>query len=82
MIKTSLALLAFSLLVGCSGSGDEDLTQADAGDQDGDLDGGLLVDGTSPLGGNVSNVPVELLELHQPLLVEEYGYVPGTGGAG
>jgi N-methylhydantoinase B len=40
------------------------------------------LDGTSPLGGNVSNVPVELLELHQPLLVEEYGYVPGTGGAG
>lgn len=40
------------------------------------------VDGTSPFGGNVSNVPVEILELQQPLMVEEYGFVPNTGGPG
>jgi N-methylhydantoinase B len=40
------------------------------------------VDGTSPFGGNVSNVPVEILELQQPLLVEEYGFLPNSGGPG
>jgi N-methylhydantoinase B len=40
------------------------------------------VDGTSPFGGNVSNVPAEILELQQPLRVEEYGYLPNSGGPG
>jgi N-methylhydantoinase B len=40
------------------------------------------IDGTSPFGGNVSNVPAEILELQQPLLVEEYGFVPNSGGPG
>lgn len=40
------------------------------------------LDGISPFGGNVSNVPVEMLELQQPLRVEGYGFVPNTGGPG
>lgn len=32
--------------------------------------------------GNQSNIPVEMLERDQPLLVEEYGFLPDTGGAG
>jgi N-methylhydantoinase B len=40
------------------------------------------LDGTSPLGGNCSNVPVEMLELHHPIRVERYGFVPSTGGPG
>jgi N-methylhydantoinase B len=31
---------------------------------------------------NTSNLPVECLEMEYPLLVEEYGLVPGSGGAG
>jgi N-methylhydantoinase B len=31
---------------------------------------------------NTSNLPVEALENEYPLLVEEYGLVPGSGGAG
>ncbi len=31
---------------------------------------------------NTSNLPVEAIEREYPLLVEEYGLVPGTGGAG
>jgi N-methylhydantoinase B len=40
------------------------------------------VDGISPLGGNVSNVPVEVIELRHPIRVERYGFVAGSGGAG
>jgi N-methylhydantoinase B len=40
------------------------------------------IDATSPLGGNCSNVPVEMLELHHPIRVETYGFVPNTGGPG
>ena len=31
---------------------------------------------------NTSNLPVEAIELEYPLLVEEYGLVPDSGGAG
>lgn len=31
---------------------------------------------------NFSNNPVEIIEAEQPLLIEQYGYVPDTGGAG
>jgi len=31
---------------------------------------------------NTSNLPIEALENEYPLLVEEYGFVPGSGGAG
>ena len=31
---------------------------------------------------NYSNTPVELLESEQPLLVERYGFIEDTGGAG
>lgn len=40
------------------------------------------LDATSPLGGNCSNVPVEMLELRHPIRVESYGFVPSTGGPG
>jgi N-methylhydantoinase B len=40
------------------------------------------VDGTSSIAANLSNVPVEEVELHQPVKVEEYGFVPDTGGPG
>lgn len=40
------------------------------------------VDGTSPILANLSNVPVEEIELRQPVMVEEYGFVPDTGGPG
>ena len=40
------------------------------------------VDGTSPLAANVTNIPVEEIELDQPLRVEQYAFVPDTGGAG
>jgi N-methylhydantoinase B len=40
------------------------------------------IDGTAPLGANVTNIPVEEIELDQPLRVERYGYVPDTGGQG
>jgi N-methylhydantoinase B len=40
------------------------------------------VDGTSCIEGNISNVPVEEVELNQPLRVEQYGFVPDTGGPG
>lgn len=40
------------------------------------------VDGTSALGGNTSNVPIEVLELHHPIRVERYGFVPDSGGPG
>ena len=32
--------------------------------------------------GNLANVPVELIEAENPLRVEEYGFLPDTGGPG
>ena len=32
--------------------------------------------------GNLSNTPVEVIEAENPLLVEEYGFLPDTGGPG
>ena len=32
--------------------------------------------------GNLANVPVELIEAENPLLVEEYAFIPDSGGAG
>jgi len=43
------------------------------------LDG---VDGTTPIGANLANVPVEEIELHQPIQVRAYGFVADTGGPG
>jgi N-methylhydantoinase B len=40
------------------------------------------VDGTSCIEGNLSNVPIEEIELNQPLRVVQYGFVPDTGGPG
>ncbi len=40
------------------------------------------VDGTSCIEGNISNVPIEEVELTLPLRVEQYGFVPDTGGSG
>lgn len=44
-----------------------------------DLDG---MDGVHVHVTNTSNLPAEALEIEYPLLVEEYGLVPDTGGAG
>ncbi|AHF76592.1 Hydantoinase B/oxoprolinase [Sodalis praecaptivus] len=32
--------------------------------------------------GNLANVPVELIEAENPLRIEEYGFLPDTGGVG
>jgi len=40
------------------------------------------VDGTSPILANLANVPIEEIELRQPVRVLRYGFVPDTGGAG
>ncbi|HEY8953866.1 MAG TPA: hydantoinase B/oxoprolinase family protein [Candidatus Dormibacteraeota bacterium] len=40
------------------------------------------LDGNSPIAANLSNVPVEEIEAHDPLRVERYGFLPDTGGAG
>jgi len=32
--------------------------------------------------GNLSNTPIEVIEAENPLLVEEYGFLPDTGGPG
>ena len=32
--------------------------------------------------GNLSNTPVEIIEAENPLLIEEYGFLPDTGGPG
>lgn len=43
------------------------------------LDG---LDGASPLGANLSNVPVEQIELEYPIRVVRYGFLANTGGPG
>jgi N-methylhydantoinase B len=40
------------------------------------------IDGNSPIAANLSNVPIEEIEAHQPIKVERYGFLPDTGGAG
>lgn len=40
------------------------------------------IDGIANVATNLSNAPVELLEAEFPVLVEEYGFVPDTGGPG
>lgn len=32
--------------------------------------------------GNLANVPVELIEAENPIVIDEYGFLPDTGGAG
>ena len=32
--------------------------------------------------GNLANVPIELIEAENPILVEEYAFIPDSGGAG
>lgn len=40
------------------------------------------VDGVANLGANISNIPIEMLESAYPVRIEQYGFVPDTGGAG
>lgn len=40
------------------------------------------VDGCASLVVNFSNNPIEVIEAEYPLRIEEYGFVPDTGGAG
>jgi N-methylhydantoinase B len=40
------------------------------------------LDANAPLAINYSNTPVECIEIEQPIMIERYGYVPDTGGAG
>ena len=40
------------------------------------------IEGTSPIPANLSNVPIEEVELKFPIQVRRYGFVPDTGGAG
>jgi len=40
------------------------------------------MDGATLPHGNYSNAPVEIVEAEQPLMIEQYGFVPNTGGAG
>jgi len=40
------------------------------------------MDGVTLPHGNYSNAPVEIVEAEQPLMIEQYGFVPDTGGAG
>jgi N-methylhydantoinase B len=40
------------------------------------------LDANAPLAINYSNTPVECIETEQPIMIERYGYVPDTGGAG
>jgi N-methylhydantoinase B len=40
------------------------------------------IDGASFTGGWLRNIPNEMLEADMPVLVEEYGYRPNSGGAG
>ena len=52
---------------------------------DGPRGGGPNLDGADGLAApilNMANTPIESIESEQPLLVERYGFVPDTGGAG
>ena len=52
---------------------------------DGPRGGGPSIDGADGLASpvlNMANTPIESIESEQPLLVERYGLVPDTGGAG
>ncbi|MCL5025390.1 MAG: hydantoinase B/oxoprolinase family protein [Chloroflexi bacterium] len=40
------------------------------------------IDGNSSVVVNFSNNPVEVIEAEQPLRIEQYGFVPDSGGAG
>jgi N-methylhydantoinase B len=40
------------------------------------------VDAVSPIGANAANIPIEEIELHQPVRIEQYSFVPDTEGAG
>ena len=40
------------------------------------------IDGISALAANLANVPVEEIELDQPVRVRRYGFLPDTGGPG
>jgi len=40
------------------------------------------IEGMPCLAANISNVPCELAEVEHPLVIEQYGFVPDTGGAG
>lgn len=40
------------------------------------------VDGISSLAANMANTPIEVMEADFPIRVEEYGFVPDTGGPG
>ena len=52
---------------------------------DGPRGGGPNIDGADGLASpvlNMANTPIESIESEQPLLVERFGFVPDTGGAG
>jgi N-methylhydantoinase B len=54
-------------------------------DNDGPRGGGPHLDGADGLAApihNMANTPIENIEADQPLLIERYGLVPDTGGAG
>jgi N-methylhydantoinase B len=40
------------------------------------------VDGISSLAANMANTPIEVMEADFPIRIEEYGFLPDTGGAG
>jgi len=40
------------------------------------------IDGVTPIAVNISNVPVETLEVESPIRAERYEFAPDTGGAG
>ena len=40
------------------------------------------IDGIANIATNLSNAPAELIEAEFPILVQEYGFVPDTGGPG
>lgn len=40
------------------------------------------VDAISPIGANLANVPVEQIERDYPIIVDEYSFLPDTGGPG
>ena len=40
------------------------------------------INGISPIGANLANVPVEQIERDYPIIVDEYSFLPDTGGPG